>query len=57
VSPVSTIADFAAVGAVLGGLAALVLGHEDRVEKWTAKGAVYGGAAGISATLSAALGG
>jgi len=56
-NPVSEIADFAAVGAVLGGLAALALGREDRVEKWTAKGAVYGGAAGISAALSAALGG
>jgi hypothetical protein len=41
-----TIADGAAVGAVLGAAAAIVLKREEVLTEWTARGMVLGGALG-----------
>ncbi len=52
-----TIADWAAVGAILGSAAAILLKREEVLTEWTARGLVCGGAlgaliAGLRALLS-----
>jgi hypothetical protein len=55
VDPTGTIADAAAVGAVLGAALALFLNREEVLAEWTARGMVWGGVIGALIAFLRAL--
>ena len=54
---VTTVGTYAAVGAALGGALAMAFSRKERLERWAAKGSVFGGAWGLGTALARVLAG